>query len=45
MDAEGDPLPWDGETNVIFVDQLPKTSVGKFNKLALREQFTDYESP
>ncbi len=27
---------------VIFIEAVPKTSVGKFNKRALREQFKDY---
>ena len=31
--------------DVIFVDAVPKTSVGKFNKRALREQFKDYTLP
>jgi fatty-acyl-CoA synthase len=28
--------------DVVFIDAVPKTSVGKFNKRALREQFKDY---
>ncbi|HWZ30322.1 MAG TPA: long-chain fatty acid--CoA ligase [Bryobacteraceae bacterium] len=31
--------------DVIFIDAVPKTSVGKFNKRALREQFKDYSLP
>ncbi len=31
--------------DVIFIDSVPKTSVGKFNKRALREQFKDYSLP
>jgi fatty-acyl-CoA synthase len=31
--------------DVVFIDQIPKTSVGKFNKRALRERFKDYELP
>ena len=31
--------------DIIFVDAVPKTSVGKFNKRALREQFKDYVLP
>ncbi len=31
--------------DIIFVDAVPKTSVGKFNKRALREQFKDYRLP
>jgi len=28
--------------DIVFLDAVPKTSVGKFNKRALREQFKDY---
>jgi len=28
-----------------FVAEIPKTSAGKFQKLALREQFADYTWP
>ena len=31
--------------DIVFVDAVPKTSVGKFNKRALREQFKDYSLP
>ena len=31
--------------DVVFVDSLPKTSVGKFDKKVLREQFADYRLP
>ena len=31
--------------DVVFVDEIPKTSVGKFSKRALREKFADYELP
>jgi fatty-acyl-CoA synthase len=31
--------------DVIFIDAVPKTSVGKFNKRALREQLKDYPLP
>ncbi|WP_372758921.1 hypothetical protein [Litorivivens sp.] len=27
---------------VVFVDEIPKTSTGKFMKLRLREQFADW---
>jgi fatty-acyl-CoA synthase len=30
---------------IVFIDAVPKTSVGKFNKRALREQFKDYKLP
>ena len=31
--------------DIVFIDAVPKTSVGKFNKLALREQMKDYVLP
>ena len=31
--------------DVVFLEEVPKTSVGKFNKRALREQFKDYVLP
>lgn len=31
--------------DVAFIEAVPKTSVGKFNKRALREQFKDYKLP
>ena len=31
--------------DVVFIDMVPKTSVGKFNKRALRDQFKDYKLP
>jgi fatty-acyl-CoA synthase len=31
--------------DIIFIDAVPKTSVGKFNKRALRDQFHDYVLP
>jgi fatty-acyl-CoA synthase len=31
--------------DVVFIDAVPKTSVGKFNKRALREQFKNYQLP
>jgi fatty-acyl-CoA synthase len=31
--------------DVVFIDSVPKTSVGKFNKRALRERFKDYVLP
>ena len=30
---------------IVFIDAVPKTSVGKFNKRALREKFKDYHLP
>src|SRR5262249_4306874 len=31
--------------DVVFIEAVPKTSVGKFNKRTLREQFKDYRLP
>lgn len=31
--------------DIVFIDAVPKTSVGKFNKRALRAQFGDYRLP
>jgi fatty-acyl-CoA synthase len=31
--------------DVVFIEAVPKTSVGKFNKRALREQFKEYQLP
>jgi fatty-acyl-CoA synthase len=31
--------------DIVFIDAVPKTSVGKFNKRALRVQFQDYKLP
>jgi fatty-acyl-CoA synthase len=31
--------------DIVFIDHVPKTSVGKFNKRALREKFKDYTLP
>jgi fatty-acyl-CoA synthase len=31
--------------DVVFVDEIPKTSVGKFSKKDLRDRFADYELP
>ena len=57
LDVLDDGLPFDGyHTNgeliaggcaddIVFIESVPKTSVGKFNKRALREQFKDYVLP
>jgi fatty-acyl-CoA synthase len=31
--------------DIVFIDELPKTSVGKFSKKDLRDRFADYELP
>jgi fatty-acyl-CoA synthase len=36
---------WQVPDDVVFIDEIPKTSVGKFSKRALRERFADYRLP
>ena len=36
---------WWMPDDVVFIEAVPKTSVGKFNKRALRQQFADYKLP
>jgi fatty-acyl-CoA synthase len=36
---------WQVPDDVVFIDEVPKTSVGKFSKKTLREQFADYQLP
>jgi fatty-acyl-CoA synthase len=31
--------------DIVFIDEVPKTSVGKFDKKVLREDFRTYELP
>jgi acyl-CoA synthetase (AMP-forming)/AMP-acid ligase II len=31
--------------DVVFIDEVPKTSVGKFSKKDLRARFMDYQLP
>ncbi len=38
-------MKWWLPDDVVFIDVVPKTSVGKFNKRALRERFRDYRAP
>lgn len=33
---------WQLPDDVVFIDEVPKTSVGKFNKKVLREKYKDY---
>lgn len=42
---EGRIARWWMPDDVVFIDAVPKTSVGKFNKRALREQFKNYKLP
>ncbi len=36
---------WQLPDDVVFISEVPKTSVGKFSKKTLREQFADYSLP
>jgi fatty-acyl-CoA synthase len=36
---------WQLPDDVVFIDQVPKTSVGKFSKRTLRDRFADYKLP
>ncbi|HEX5692704.1 MAG TPA: long-chain fatty acid--CoA ligase, partial [Roseiflexaceae bacterium] len=36
---------WQLPDEVVFIEAVPKTSVGKFDKKVLREQFKDYQLP
>ena len=40
---EGKIAKWCMPDDVIFVDELPHTATGKLSKLALRQQFKDYQ--
>src|SRR5579872_400326 len=42
---QGRVAKWWLPDDVVFMEAVPKTSVGKFNKRALREQFKDYSLP
>ncbi|HSJ92066.1 MAG TPA: long-chain fatty acid--CoA ligase [Ilumatobacter sp.] len=36
---------WQLPDDVVFIDEVPKTSVGKFSKKTLRDRFASYELP
>jgi acyl-CoA synthetase (AMP-forming)/AMP-acid ligase II len=42
---DGRVASWWKPDDVVFVDELPHTATGKINKLALREQFAEYQFP
>jgi fatty-acyl-CoA synthase len=42
---DGRVAKWWLPDDVVFIDEVPKTSVGKFSKKQLRERFADYELP
>jgi fatty-acyl-CoA synthase len=37
--------PWQVPDDVVFIDEVPKTSVGKFSKKTLRDRFADHVLP
>jgi fatty-acyl-CoA synthase len=46
LDFLRERLPsWQVPDDVVFIDEVPKTSVGKFSKKTLRERFADYVLP
>ncbi len=42
---EGKVAKWWMPNDVVFVDEIPHTATGKIQKMALREQFSDYSFP
>jgi fatty-acyl-CoA synthase len=36
---------WQVPDDVVFIDQVPKTSVGKFSKKTLRDRFSNHTLP
>jgi fatty-acyl-CoA synthase len=36
---------WQMPDDVVFIDEVPKTSVGKFSKKTLRERFENHKLP
>ncbi len=42
---EGRVPTWWMPDDVVFIDEVPKTSVGKFSKKTLRERFADHVLP
>ena len=42
---EGRVAKWWLPDDVVFIEEVPKTSVGKFSKKDLRDRFTDYQLP
>jgi fatty-acyl-CoA synthase len=42
---DGRVARWWLPDDVVFIDEVPKTSVGKFSKKDLRDRFKDYELP
>jgi fatty-acyl-CoA synthase len=46
LDYLGEHLAsWQVPDDIVFIDEVPKTSVGKFDKKVLRREFADYQLP
>ena len=43
--VRGSLAKWQVPDDVVFIDEVPKTSVGKFSKKTLRDRFADYVLP
>ena len=41
----GKVAKWQLPDDVVFIAEVPKTSVGKFSKKHLRDEFADYQLP
>ena len=41
----GKVAKWQLPDDVVFIDEVPKTSVGKFSKKTLRERFANHQLP
>jgi fatty-acyl-CoA synthase len=41
----GNISSWQLPDDVVFIDEVPKTSVGKFSKKTLRDRFADHVLP
>ena len=42
---DGRVAKWWLPDDVVFIDEVPKTSVGKFSKKTLRDRFADHQLP
>ena len=36
---------WQLPDDIVYIDEIPKTSTGKFNKKEIRKQYADYQLP
>ncbi|MEJ7799983.1 MAG: long-chain fatty acid--CoA ligase [Ilumatobacter sp.] len=42
---QGKIAKWQMPDDIVFIDEVPKTSVGKFSKKTLRDEYGDYQLP